>query len=145
MINSDSLEYLISREETYKPNQNYLEVQSNLTWLMRAILVDWMMEVCMEFSLKRESFYLALSLVDRFLSKSGVIPKVKFQLIGVTSMYIACKIEEIHPPKVSEFSRSADYGYKNEQILCTEQEILKVLKWYINPPTTYMWMNWYLT
>ena len=81
---------------------------------MRAILVDWMIEVCMEFSLRRESFYLALSLVDRFLSNSACIPKIKFQLLGVTSMYIACKIEEIQPPKVSEFSRAADYGYKSD-------------------------------
>jgi len=36
---------------------------------MRAILFDWMIEVCNEFTLKRETFYSATALVDKFLSK----------------------------------------------------------------------------
>lgn len=31
---------------------------------MRAILIDWMMEVSMEFMMKRETFYIAVYLVD---------------------------------------------------------------------------------
>lgn len=40
---------------------------------MRAILLDWMMEVCAEFGLKRETFNLALNYTDRYLlSESGL-------------------------------------------------------------------------
>jgi len=35
---------------------------------MRTILIDWMIEVCTEFTLKRETFYYALNYVDRYLS-----------------------------------------------------------------------------
>jgi hypothetical protein len=33
---------------------------------MRAVLVDWMMHVCYEFGLKRDTFYLAVGLVDKY-------------------------------------------------------------------------------
>jgi cyclin E len=44
---------------------------------MRAILLDWMMEVCMEFTLKRETFHLAVNYVDRYLSYNENIPKMQ--------------------------------------------------------------------
>ena len=44
---------------------------------MRAILVDWMMEVCSEFHLKRETFHLAVAYLDRHLSRSETVPKLK--------------------------------------------------------------------
>ena len=43
---------------------------------MRAILYDWLMEVCNEFTLKRETYYLATYYIDRFLANS-VIPVEK--------------------------------------------------------------------
>lgn len=42
---------------------------------MRAILIDWMMEVSMEFTLKRETFHYALNYVDRYLSTEANIEK----------------------------------------------------------------------
>jgi hypothetical protein len=35
---------------------------------MRAILLDWMMEVCEEFMLKRDTYYMATYFVDSYLS-----------------------------------------------------------------------------
>ena len=41
--------------------------------MMRSMLFDWMMVVNMEFCLKRETYYLSIYYVDRFLSlKPGV-------------------------------------------------------------------------
>ena len=37
--------------------------------MMRAILIDWMMEVSNEFMLKKETLYLAINYTDRYLSK----------------------------------------------------------------------------
>ena len=81
---------------------------------MRTILIDWMMEVCMEFTLKRETFYYAVNFVDRYLSRVKNIKKNNLQLIGVTSMYIASKMEEVLSPKVGDFVKSTDDGYSRE-------------------------------
>jgi len=36
---------------------------------MRLLLLDWMMEVCEEFGLKRETYHLAASFNDLYLSR----------------------------------------------------------------------------
>ena len=72
---SKMLNYLISIEVLYTPDWDYIErIQSDISPLMRAILLDWMMEVCNEFTLKRETFFYSVNYVDRFLS---VHPNVK--------------------------------------------------------------------
>lgn len=61
-------ECMRAREATYRPEPTYLSRHPVLTPVVRAILLDWMMEVCQEFLLKRETFYLAQNYVDRYLS-----------------------------------------------------------------------------
>lgn len=96
MIDSTSLNFLIKQEYIYTPDPFYLNNRNvSITWMMRAILFDWMMEVCSEFTLKRETFHLATNYIDRYLSKKYFIDKRKLQLIGLASMYIASKIEVI--------------------------------------------------
>ena len=52
LMNGDTLNFLVSREPEYTPDAYYFEhKQINITPLMRTILFDWMMEVCMEFTL----------------------------------------------------------------------------------------------
>ena len=93
-IDTETISYLIMREIDYSPDPYYLEKkQCNVTWIMRAILLDWMMEVCMEFTLKRETFHYAVNYVDRYLSTAASIQKWELQLIGIGSLYIAAKME----------------------------------------------------
>jgi hypothetical protein len=66
---------------------------------MRAILVDWLVEVAHKFDLMPESFYLTIYIIDRFLSMQAV-PRRELQLVGVAAMLIACKYEEIWAPEV---------------------------------------------
>ena len=49
--------------------------QPMINYKMRAMLVDWMIEVTSEFGLKRETFYLALNYLDRYVGKISNIEK----------------------------------------------------------------------
>ena len=49
---------------------------------MRAILLDWLIEVCEVYKLHRETFYLAVDFIDRYLSVTEGIPKTRLQLLG---------------------------------------------------------------
>jgi cyclin E len=49
---------------------------------MRAILLDWLMEVCEVYRLHRETFYLAVDYIDRYMSVTRDMPKARLQLIG---------------------------------------------------------------
>jgi len=62
--------------------------QMDITYGMRSILVDWMVEVAEEYKLDRETLCLAVSYVDRFLSLMAVA-RGKLQLVGAAAMFVA--------------------------------------------------------
>lgn len=141
--NKDYVTSMIQKENEYMPNPFALQsIQTTLTENMRTILYDWMMEVSSEFTLKRETFHLAITYVDRFLSAHKCIKKEEFQLIGLVAMYIAAKVEEVYPPKISDWAKSADNGYTLASIKMMEKLVLNRLNWKIFPATIHNWANW---
>lgn len=62
---------------------------------MRAILLDWLIEVCEVYKLHRETYYLAMDYIDRYLSTHNNVPKNQLQLIGITCLFIAAKVSDI--------------------------------------------------
>jgi len=111
---------------------------------MRAILLDWLVEVCEVYRLHRETFYLAVDFIDRFLGVSHPVPKNRLQLIGVTCLFIGAKIEEIYPPKLQEFAYVTDGACTEEEILKMELMILKELNWGLSPMTPNAWVRMFL-
>lgn len=59
---------------------------------MRAILLDWLIEVCEVYKLHRETYYLAVDYLDRYLSTNIKISKTRLQLIGITCLFVAAKV-----------------------------------------------------
>jgi len=111
---------------------------------MRAILLDWLIEVCEVYRLHRETFYLAVDFLDRYLGSAAPVPKNRLQLIGVTCLFIGAKLEEIYPPKLQEFAYVTDGACTEEEILGMELEILKRLNWALSPMTPNSWMRTYM-
>ena len=111
---------------------------------MRAILLDWLIEVCEVYRLHRETFYLAVDFIDRFLGVAPAVPKNRLQLIGVTCLFIGAKIEEIYPPKLQEFAYVTDGACTEEEILQMELMVLKGLNWGLSPMTPNAWMRLYM-
>ncbi|KAA3476794.1 cyclin-A2-2-like [Gossypium australe] len=99
-----------------RPSTNYMEqVQRDITPSMRAILIDWLVEVSEEYKLVPDTLYLTVSLIDRFLSHN-VIEKQRLQLVGVSCMLIASKYEEICAPRVEEFCFITDNTYTSGEL-----------------------------
>ena len=143
---SDYFLSLTEKELEYMPNPYALDnLQADLTPKMRVILFDWIIEVSSEFSLKRETCYLALTYLDRVISSHPRIKKTEFQLLGIASLHLASKIEEIYPPKLEDWVRSADGGYTLEQIVSTERVVLRDLHFKVNPGTCCNWVSWLMT
>jgi len=54
----------------YAVDHQYLKTkQKHLQWNMRLLLTDWMMEVCDEFALMRETYHLAVIFTDLYLTR----------------------------------------------------------------------------
>lgn len=78
---------------------DYMVSQANINAKMRTILVDWLIEVHNKFKLMPETLYLTVNILDRYLSMKTVNRR-ELQLVGISSMLIACKYEEIWAPQV---------------------------------------------
>ncbi|XP_009601465.1 G2/mitotic-specific cyclin S13-7-like [Nicotiana tomentosiformis] len=124
-------------------DDDYMNFQPDLNHKMRAILVDWLIEVHRKFELMPESLYLTITILDRFLSLKTV-PRKELQLVGISSMLIACKYEEIWAPEVNDFIHISDNAYAREQILQMEKAILGKLEWYLTVPTPYVFLVRYI-
>lgn len=93
-VSEDVYEKMLTNESCYHSDPYYFDTkQNNLNWLMRAILIDWMIEVAEEFSMKRVTLYSAVNYIDRYLSVTTNIQKGQLQLIGATALFIAFKME----------------------------------------------------
>lgn len=126
-------EYLKEVEQTTMPNPNYMENQKELAWKMRAILMDWLIQIHFRFRLLPETLFLCCNIIDRFLS-ARVVSVAKLQLVGITCLFIAAKTEEIVSPSVVNFLRCADSSYTEHDILQAEKYVLKTLDWNLSYP-----------
>ncbi|XP_010013140.1 PREDICTED: G2/mitotic-specific cyclin-B1-like [Nestor notabilis] len=100
---------------------------------MRAILIDWLVQVQMKFRLLQDTLYLSVAIIDCFL-QGNAVSKEMLQLVGVTAMLIASKYEEMHPPRVADFVYITGGTYTNSQICEMEIKILQALDFHLSRP-----------
>ncbi|THH07153.1 hypothetical protein EW145_g3573 [Phellinidium pouzarii] len=133
--------YMSDLELSMMPAPDYIKGQSEITWDMRQTLVDWLLQVHLRYRLLPETLWIAINLVDRFLSKR-VVSVVKLQLVGVTAMFIAAKYEEILAPSVEEFVFMTENGYTKEEILKGERIVLQTLDFKVSSYCSpYSWVR----
>ena len=65
-----------------------MDRQNDINEKMRAILIDWLIEVHLKFRLVPETLYLCVNIIDRYCSVINV-PRTKLQLVGVTALFLA--------------------------------------------------------
>jgi hypothetical protein len=126
-------DYLKDLEIITLPNPDYIDHQPDLEWKMRGILVDWLIEVHTRFRLLPETLFLAVNIIDRFLS-AEVVALDRLQLVGVTAMFIASKYEEVLSPHVANFSHVADETFSDKEILDAERHVLATLQYNMSFP-----------
>lgn len=126
--------YLRQKELAERVDAGYMLRQSDLTPKMRAILVDWMVDVHLKFKLLSETMFLSVSVVDRYLALKPV-SRHKLQLVGITAMLIAAKYEELYSPEVRDFVYICDKAFSKEDILALEIQILNALNFSLTPAT----------
>ncbi|XP_063155581.1 G1/S-specific cyclin-E2 [Candoia aspera] len=135
---------ILKKENRYSHCKHFTLLHSNLQPHMRSVLLDWLLEVCEVYTLHRETFYLAQDFFDRFMLTQKDINKTMLQLIGITTLFIASKLEEIYAPKLQEFAYVTDGACSEDDIIRMELIILKALKWELCPVTVISWLNLYL-
>ncbi|KAL3797374.1 hypothetical protein HJC23_010500 [Cyclotella cryptica] len=143
-------------DERIARHLDYMTRQPHLNSGMRAILMDWLVEMSMEYGLHCETVYLSVVIVDRVLAcgayeggdggKKGemVVEKDKLQCVGCACTLIASKLLEITPPTVKDFCYISDNSYTAKEILNCEAKICSLLKFNFNFTTPYEYVDRYL-
>lgn len=140
---AEIFEYLKGRETVFRV-QEYMDRQEDLTPLIRAMLVDWMVEVQQCFRLNHETLYKAVKLADLFLMKFSVL-RDDLQLLGATSLYIMSKFDEQNHVTINDLLYICDDNscLTAMKIIYMEEQILKVVKFDLGIPDSYTFLRRY--
>jgi len=133
-------EELLKIERDFLPSPSYMSQQQDINEKMRAILVDWIIEVHLKFKLLPETLFITVNLIDRYLSQTS-IKRNNLQLVGVTCMFIASKYEDIYPPPVNDFVYITDKAYSVDQIFAMEFSVLSTLHFDISCCSPYRFLE----
>lgn len=129
-------------ESRLLPLYGYMKHQTDISEKMRAMLVDWLIEVHNRFSLSPETLSLTVNLIDRFLEKEKIL-RNRLQLVGVTSLFIASKYEEQYPPLVKDFSYITDSAFDEDDIISMEKLMLQTLDYNLTTPSVIKFLDLY--
>jgi len=139
----DVYAYLRSVEPFSAVKANHL-IGCSINEKMRAVLVDWLVEVQIQFKLLQETLFSTISIVDRFLAVEGLtITRSKLQLVGVAAMFLASKVEEVYAPACSDFVYITDHAYTEDAIKQMEMKILQTLKFSLFEPLSIHFLRRY--
>merc|ERR1712241_1291703 len=102
---------------------------------MRGVLVDWLIEVHSQFKLLQETLYMTVYIIDKYLQVEGLtIRRNKLQLLGVSAMFIASKVEEMYAPEINDFVYITDNAYSATEIRQMELRILRTINFGLGSP-----------
>ena len=128
---AELLSYLHSCDARRVANARYMTcVQHDLSFAMRAILVDWLLEVSVEYGLQPHTLLLCVSYIDRFLS-ARALDRTRLQLLGVSALLVAAKYWELRPPLIDDFLYISDHTYTRDEVVNMERALLLELRWEI--------------
>jgi cyclin A len=129
--NEDLRIFLANEQRHHGKIKDYLgqnATAQDITKEMRAVLVDWLVEVVEEFRLDSETLFLTVHYIDRYLSQHSVtITRGKLQLLGVAALLLASKYEEVSVPPVQDMVYISDNTYTREEIIKMENCLLNVM------------------
>lgn len=103
-----------------------------------------MIEVLSSFNCTSNTFFLSVNIMDSFLNKSQKSFEMKdIHLVGVTSMLIASKMEEIIPFKVSTVVDKMTHNkIKSREIIRSEEMILRTVGFeLLSDPSLYVYLE----
>ncbi|GFR78764.1 G2/mitotic-specific cyclin-B3 [Elysia marginata] len=138
----DIFDYYKRRERMFRIPPYIGTKQCHITANMRAILVNWLVELQENFELNHETLYLAVKLTDMYMSRVRV-DKELLQLLGSAAVFIASKFDERCPPLIEDFTYICDNLFDRNQFIEMEMEVLKKVDFDLGIPISYRFLRRY--
>lgn len=122
---------------------DYLQkVQTEIKDTSRAFLIEWVIDVHRKFRLTSECLYVCVFIVDQYLSKKKLL-KNQLHLLGVATLLIGSKYEEIYPPSLGDFLQVSENKFNKQMVLKMEKEILMTLNFVVTAPSAFRFLQRY--
>jgi hypothetical protein len=103
---------------------------------MRKILVNWILQVAEKFKANQETVHISIQIIDYILVFSHKkITKTNFQLLGISSLFVASKYNEIYTPEAKKYVYVCDGLYTLEDLFGMESYILTLTNFNLQFPT----------
>lgn len=111
------IQNMLKLENFYVPNSvHYHNLQDEIKIHMRKIVVEWMLDVCIDQRCHVDVFLLATNIMDRFLSTIR-LRKKQFQLLGACSIFLASKMMESNPISAVTLVKYTADTYDRDELL----------------------------
>jgi hypothetical protein len=106
---------------------------------VRTKMIDWMIEVLYAYNSDPPTLFLAIHLFDLYLSKSkSVLSNNDIHITGITCLYIASKMEDIIPLRMSHIKSKIGHNkFSEKEIRKKEKIILETIEFDIISTSTY--------
>ncbi|XP_070620988.1 cyclin-P isoform X2 [Erythrolamprus reginae] len=111
------------------------ELPRPVTVEMRALLVDWLVQVHEYLNLADETLHLAVHLMNRYM-RAGAVRIPRLQLLSATCLFLACKLEEHTCPEPAQLCFMMEDSCSRKELLRMERKVLARLRFelhYANP------------
>jgi len=129
-------------------NEHFLD-NHKITERMRTRMADWMIEVLSNYHCDESTYFESINLMDRYFKecdlKNQILQPSELHLIGVTSMFIASKYQDIYPLRLKIVKdKIAHNKLTCQEIKDKEDEITRYLNYNIGLPTMWDFINLFL-
>jgi hypothetical protein len=114
-------------------------VNHKIDHVLRARMLDWMVEVMSSYNFNNRTYFTGVEIMDRFFQNcSEQLQPTQLHIIGIESMFIATKVEEVYPLKLKTvYDKIAHKKIPMEDLLEMEQKILSTLDFSLLSQTFY--------
>ncbi|KAK3702618.1 hypothetical protein RRG08_042608 [Elysia crispata] len=133
IYSKEVVRYWRKTEFKHAMEEGFITKSPEVTPRMRAVLMDWLLQVQAHEDLLDETMHLCRVLIDRVLARGGVTMAL-LQLVGITCLLIASKFCERFCTEIKTLCYLTDNTYFEDEVKRYEREVLVILDWDISRP-----------
>jgi hypothetical protein len=114
------------RELERLPNPHLFGHQIAVRPMMRASIVDWLVEIHKSLKMHTDSLFTTVELIDLALSRHSC-PKSKLQVLSCAALLVAAKGDEPRTPGIDKFVYLASSAFTKRELTQAEADIFRLL------------------